>query len=96
MDRRIRHHLTRARTAAQGGQVRARSLLAPRIADHVAAFSKIYADKGLDFHVAVRADAAVACEAHDLDEMLGNLIDNACKWGRRRSNHFRSRKRPTD
>jgi signal transduction histidine kinase len=37
MDRRIRHHLTRARAAALGGADRKRALLAPRIADHVAA-----------------------------------------------------------
>jgi signal transduction histidine kinase len=84
MDRRIRHHLTRARAAAQGGAERARSLLAPRIADHVAAFAKLYADKRLEFTIVVATDAAVACEAQDLDEMLGNLLDNASKWGRQK------------
>ncbi len=82
MDRRIRHHLTRARAAARGGAERARTLLAPRIADHVAAFAKLYADERLEFTTEVPVDAAVACEAQDLDEMLGNLLDNACKWGR--------------
>ncbi|HLJ52246.1 MAG TPA: ATP-binding protein, partial [Rhizomicrobium sp.] len=80
MDRRIRHHLTRARTAVQGGPERARSMLAPRIADHVAAFTKLYADKHLEFMIVVPEDAVVACETQDLDEMLGNLLDNACKW----------------
>jgi signal transduction histidine kinase len=84
MDRRIRHHLTRARAAALGGADRSRALLAPRIADHLAVFAKLYADKSLEFETAVDADAALACETQDLDEMLGNLIDNACKWGRRR------------
>jgi signal transduction histidine kinase len=82
MDRRIRHHLARARAAALGGGDRARTLLAPKIADHVAAFAKIYADKHLDFTMDVASDVAVACETQDLDEMLGNLIDNACKWAR--------------
>jgi len=82
MDRRIRHHLTRARAAAQGGPERARTLLAPRIDDHVAAFAKLYADKRLAFQIVAPADVAVACEAQDLDEMLGNLLDNACKWAR--------------
>jgi signal transduction histidine kinase len=84
MDRRIRHHLTRARAAALGGGERTRTVLAPRIADHVAAFAKLYADKWLEFTIDVAADTAVACEAQDLDEMLGNLLDNACKWGRQR------------
>ena len=82
MDRRIRHHLARARAAALGGADRSRAPLAPRIADHVAAFAKLYADRGLDFRIDVGPEIAVACEAQDLDEMLGNLLDNACKWAR--------------
>ena len=84
MDRRIRHHLARARTAALGGANRSRALLAPRIVDHTAVFGKLYADKGIAFDIDVSAAIAVACEAQDLDEVLGNLIDNACKWTQRR------------
>jgi signal transduction histidine kinase len=32
----------------------------------------------------VPADHAVRCQREDLDEMLGNLLDNACKWARAR------------
>lgn len=84
MDRRIRHHLTRARTAALEGAERVRVLLAPRVADHLTVFAKLYADKALDYRVDIDADVAVACEAQDLDEIIGNLLDNACKWARRR------------
>lgn len=84
MDRLIRHHLTRARTAALGGAERARVQLAPKVADHVTVFAKLYADKGLDYGIEVGAALAVACETQDLDEVLGNLLDNACKWARRR------------
>lgn len=84
MDRRIRHHLTRARTAALDGGARACTPLAPRIADHLSVFAKLYADKDLDRGIEVDAAAAVACETQDLDEMIGNLLDNACKWARHR------------
>lgn len=84
MDRRIRHHLARARAAALGGTVRARTALAPVVADHKAVFARLYADKALACDVDVDADAVVACEAQDLDEILGNLLDNAFKWARRR------------
>jgi signal transduction histidine kinase len=84
MDRRIRHHLSRARLAALGGPERARTLLAPRVADHIGAFEKLYADKGLAYETRIAPDIALACEAQDLDELLGNLIDNASKWARRR------------
>ncbi len=84
MDRRIRHHLARARAAALGGANRARVPLAPRVADHVAVLAKLYADKGLDIAADIDPTVAAACETQDFDEMLGNLLDNACKWARRR------------
>jgi signal transduction histidine kinase len=84
MDRRIRHHLARARLAALGGPERARTLLAPRVADHIGAFGKLYADKSLAYEIRIAPDIALACEAQDLDELLGNLLDNASKWARHR------------
>jgi signal transduction histidine kinase len=84
MDRRIRHHLSRARLAALGGPERARTLLAPRVADHIGAFGKLYADKGLAYEMRIAPEIALACEAQDLDELLGNLLDNANKWARQR------------
>ena len=82
MDRRIRHHLARARAAVLGGATPHRHPLAPRIADHTAAFAKIYADKAVACRVSVAPDVAVACDSQDLDEMVGNLLDNAFKWCR--------------
>jgi signal transduction histidine kinase len=84
MDRRIRHHLSRARVAALGGPERARTLLVPRVTDHVSAFGKLYAEKGLAYEIRIAPDIALACEAQDLDELLGNLLDNASKWARQR------------
>jgi signal transduction histidine kinase len=84
MDRRIRHHLSRARLAALGGPERARTLLAPKAADHTSAFGKLYADKGLAYEIRIAPNVALACEAQDLDELLGNLLDNASKWARQR------------
>jgi signal transduction histidine kinase len=80
MDRRIRHHLSRARVAALGGPARAATLIAPRTNDLISAMSKIYADRRIAAQIELPADAAVGCDAQDVDEMLGNLIDNAFKW----------------
>jgi signal transduction histidine kinase len=84
MDRRIGHHLSRARVAALGGPERARTLLAPRVVGHIGAFGKLYPDKGLAYEIRIAPDVAFACEAQDLDELLGNLLDNASKWARKR------------
>jgi len=82
MERRIRHHLGRARSAALSGPVRTQTVVLPRVRDLGDVLSKIYADKGLALAIAVPPDLAVACEAQDLDEMLGNLMENGFKWGR--------------
>jgi signal transduction histidine kinase len=84
MDRRIRHHLSRARLAALGGPERAHTFLAPRVADHIGAFGKLYAEKGLTYEARIAPGITLACEAQDLDELLGNLLDNASKWARHR------------
>jgi signal transduction histidine kinase len=82
MERRIRHHLGRARAAALSGPTRAQTLIAPRIDDVGNALGKIYADKRVAFAQAVPRDLAVACEQQDFDEMAGNLLENAFRWAR--------------
>jgi signal transduction histidine kinase len=80
MERRIRHHLGRARAAALHGPTRARMLIAPRLDDVLAALEKIYADKPVGLTRDVPRDLAVACEQQDFDEMAGNLLENAFRW----------------
>src|SRR5947209_2863466 len=45
---------------------------------------RLHADRGLVIDVRIAAPHEVRCERADLDEMLGNLLDNACKWARTR------------
>jgi signal transduction histidine kinase len=84
MERHIRHHLGRARTAALNGPARAHTVVAPHITDLGAVLGKVHADKHVDFNVDIAGDLAVACEEQDFDEMAGNLLDNAFQWTRRK------------
>jgi signal transduction histidine kinase len=84
MERHIRHHLGRARTAALNGPTRAHTVVASHITDLGAVLGKVHADKHVDFTVDIAGDLAVACEEQDFDEMAGNLLDNAFHWTRRK------------
>ncbi|MFG5121121.1 ATP-binding protein [Methylorubrum sp. POS3] len=84
MDRQVRHHLRRARAAALGGPSRARADLAGQARDLAAALARLHAERGLAIEAEIAPGTSVACDAQDLDEMLGNLIDNACRWARSR------------
>jgi len=84
MDRRVRHHLRRARAAALAGSARTRTPLAPQLTDLRDALVRLHAKKGVAIDLAVPDDLAASCEGQDLDEMLGNLVDNACRWCRGR------------
>ena len=84
MERRIRHHLGRARAATLSGPTRAQTLIAPRIDDVGNALGKIHADKRIALAQNVPHDLAVACEQQDFDEMAGNLLENAFGWARNR------------
>jgi len=80
MDRRVQHHLRRARSAAGAGPARARAPLAAHVADLRAAMLRLHADKTIAMDVGIPAGLGVACDPQDLDEMLGNPIENACRW----------------
>ena len=45
---------------------------------------KVYADKGVVIELDVNADSVFRGDARDLMELLGILMDNACKYGNQR------------
>jgi signal transduction histidine kinase len=48
---------------------------------------KIYAARGLAIEVDVSSAQFVRGQREDLEEMLGNLLDNACKWAKSKSRY---------
>ena len=84
MRRQIDYHLAHARAAASGATPGARTSLRDAADALVRALHRLHAGRQLAITVNVAADATVRCQREDLDEMLGNLLDNACKWGRSR------------
>ncbi|RKE79352.1 signal transduction histidine kinase [Rhizobium sp. AG855] len=79
IDRRIRHHLARARKTAAGG-TGLRTAIKPRIDDLLLVMTRIYSDRGIAVHCDMDPEISVSCAEEDVDEILGNLIDNAFKW----------------
>jgi signal transduction histidine kinase len=45
---------------------------------------RLYTDRALRVDVDVPPGASFSGEAEDLEELVGNLVDNACKWARAR------------
>ncbi len=76
-------HLARARAAGGQGLPGQRVLLAPVLGGLLRVMDKVYAARGLELHcMAIDPTLAFAGEEQDLQELLGNLLDNACKWAR--------------
>lgn len=80
----IEHQLKRA--AASGGAIlgQAPVPVAPIATELRVALLKVYAQKDLSLELAVQAGSEFVGDRGDLTEMLGNLLDNACKWCRQR------------
>jgi signal transduction histidine kinase len=76
----VNHHLDRARAAARA---RVATTVVP-VADVVDSLArtlqKVHRDRDLDVTCAVPPEAMFRGERNDLEEMVGNLVDNACKW----------------
>ncbi len=83
--RQVDWHLARSRAAAAQGQPGASVAVAPLLAGLLRVMARVHAERGLVFdETQVEADCRFAGEAQDLQEILGNVLDNACKWAHRR------------
>ena len=80
MRRQIDYHLVRARAAASGATPGARCAVRDSAEGLSRTLLRLHAERGLAIDVDVPPEHAVRCGREDLDEMLGNLLDNACKW----------------
>ena len=84
MRRQIDYHLAQARAAAAGALPGTRSNLLASAEGLARTLRRLYAGRELEIEIQVDAGLAVKAQREDLEEMLGNLLDNACKWAKSR------------
>jgi signal transduction histidine kinase len=84
MRRQLDYHLANARAAASGAPLGARSSVAESANALARTLLRLHAGRGLSIGVNVPQDHTVRVQREDLDEMLGNLLDSACKWAKSR------------
>jgi signal transduction histidine kinase len=76
----VARHLERARLAARVTGVGAITDVAPAVTALARTMEKIHRDRGVAIEVRADETARFRGERPDLEEMIGNLVDNACKW----------------
>lgn len=79
----VNHYLDRARMAARIGVVGRVTPVLPVVEPLTRTLERIHREKGVAIRVSCPEDAKFQGEKQDLEEMLGNLLDNAAKWSRR-------------
>lgn len=84
MRRHVDYHLAHARASAFGATPGTSSLVLESVDGLARTVSRLYEAKHIAFDVVVAPEHRVRVHRHDLDEMLGNLFDNAWKWARSR------------
>ena len=80
MRQQINHYLERARIAARAGTIGRATEVRPILDGLRRALERIYRDKGVTIDIDCSPKAAFQGEKQDIEEALGNLLDNACKW----------------
>ncbi|MGD0634352.1 MAG: HAMP domain-containing sensor histidine kinase [Beijerinckiaceae bacterium] len=78
----VTYYLDRARAAVSASKFGSATEVAPVVGGLLRTFEKIYGDRGLTFEVEGAAGIKFLGEKQDLEEMIGNLVDNAGKWAR--------------
>jgi signal transduction histidine kinase len=84
MSNSVDRYLSQARIAGTAGVLGARADVNKIIGDLCFSMEQLYQQKELDIQRSGLERCWFRGEAQDLEEMLGNLMDNACKWARTR------------
>lgn len=79
MQRHVEHHLARARAVGRRAAGHARTSVSESAEAVRRAVDRLYPQARID--IAGNREAMVSVERQDLDEILGNLIENAAKYG---------------
>jgi signal transduction histidine kinase len=80
----IARHLERARLAAGLKVVGGITSVVPVVTALTRTMEKIHQSRGIAIDLDAPADVRFHGERQDLEEMVGNLVDNACKWAQMR------------
>jgi signal transduction histidine kinase len=80
----VARHLERARLAARVAAIGTVTDVRPVITALARTMEKIYHDRDLAIDIDAPDGVRFRGEQQDLEEMVGNLVDNACKWGQSR------------
>ncbi|HEX6017128.1 MAG TPA: sensor histidine kinase [Burkholderiaceae bacterium] len=80
--RQVDRHLARARAAGALGMPGVRTEVGAVVDGLLKVMQRLYAARKLRVDARIPAGLAVSSEVQDAQEMIGNLLDNACKWAR--------------
>lgn len=80
----VDHYLSRARVFGTENVLGARSQVKSIVEDLTFVMKRIHGDRNLEFDLSGLGHCSFRGESQDLEEMVGNLLDNASKWASKR------------
>jgi signal transduction histidine kinase len=80
----VTRHLERARLAARVAVIGTVTDVRPVVTALARTMEKIHHDRGIAIAIDASEGVRFRGEQQDLEEMVGNLVDNACKWAQSR------------
>ena len=90
----VARHLERARLAARFSAIGTLTDVEPVVTALARTMEKIHRDRTVAIEVGMTEPARFRGERADLEEMIGNLVDNACKWASSKVTIEITRERP--
>ncbi|MCC6779711.1 MAG: sensor histidine kinase [Hyphomicrobiales bacterium] len=80
----VARHLERARLAARVAVIGTVTEVGPVVTALARTMEKLHHQRGVAIDIDAHEGARFRGEQQDLEEMVGNLVDNACKWAQSR------------